>query len=77
MIYIPIFIIQNMVLLRLVLHSSSGKALLSSAQFIELVPISRHQYQHKRGYTNQPQHEPSVRVVTNMENIKKYHTLEA
>lgn len=73
-IYVPIFITVN---LRLVLHSSSGKALLSSAQFVQLVPISRHQHQHKRGYTNQPQHEPSVRVITNMKNIKTFHTLEA
>jgi hypothetical protein len=44
---------------------------------MELVPISGYLYQHKIGYRSQAQHKPSVRVKTNIKNIKKLHTYEA
>jgi hypothetical protein len=47
---------------------------LSWAQSIELVPISRHQHQHKMGCINQTQHKTSARVKTNIKNIKKNST---
>jgi hypothetical protein len=47
-----------------ILFPSSSKSLLSWAQSIEPVPISRHQRQHKVKYTNQTQHEPHAGVET-------------
>jgi hypothetical protein len=40
---------------------------LSWAQFVELVPISGQQQQHKMGYINQTQHKLSARVKTNID----------
>jgi hypothetical protein len=48
--------------------------LLSWVQPTELVPISGNQHPHKIEYINQAQHKPSVRVKTNIKNIKKLHT---
>jgi hypothetical protein len=45
--------------------------LLSWVQLTEPAPISGHHHQHKIGYINQAQHKPSVRVKTNIKNIKK------
>jgi hypothetical protein len=60
-----------------ILSLSSGENLLCWAQSVELVPISRHQDQHKIGHINQAQHKPSARVKTSIKNIKKNSTHEA
>jgi hypothetical protein len=48
--------------------------LLSLAQLIELVPISRHPHQHNIESINQAQHKPSGRVKISIKNIKKSST---
>jgi hypothetical protein len=48
--------------------------ILSWAQSIELVPISRHQHQHKIEYINQAQHKPSARVKANINNLENNST---
>jgi hypothetical protein len=54
----------------LILSVSSVKNLLSWPQSIELIPLSEHQHQQKKGYINQAQHKPLARVKTNIKNIR-------
>jgi hypothetical protein len=53
------------------------KNIFSLDQSIKQVPISGNLHQHRIGYTNQTQHNPSARVNEKYWNIKKLHMYEA